>query len=264
MAKRIGFALFAIPVFLGISWVGDYPFLVLMLLISLLIQRELINLMDMQGFRPNAALIYISGTALFAIAIFPKLAALIIFCVVIFQITVETLNKHDRQMFRLMSSLYCTVYPSATILSMVLLRNMGEPMYGFGLLLILLFIVWGNDTFAFFGGRTFGNNLMAPYISPKKTWEGFASGFLGATVGLYLALTFYPLEGVVFASTWPLILLISVFGPIGDLAASKLKRSAGAKDSSNLLPGHGGFLDRFDSLLLAGPIMYLYAIYLIL
>lgn len=220
--------------------------------------------MDGQGFRPNAILVYLSGTAIFTISLFPDFASLIIFGVVISQITVETLNKEHRTLFRLMSSMYCTVYPSATILSMVLLRNMGpDAAYGFGLLLVLLFIVWGNDTFAYIGGKSFGHHLMAPYISPKKTWEGFASGFVGAGVGLYLAVTLASVCALTLLNLWPLILLISLFGPVGDLAASKLKRSAGVKDSSTILPGHGGFLDRFDSLLIAGPVMYLYTLYVL-
>jgi phosphatidate cytidylyltransferase len=99
---------------------------------------------------------------------------------------------------------------------------------------------------------------MAPHLSPKKTWEGFVFGFSGAALGLYLVTLIYPDSIVTMPKFWPLIFLISIFGPIGDLTASKLKRAAGAKDSSNLLPGHGGFLDRFDSILLASPVMYIY------
>jgi phosphatidate cytidylyltransferase len=120
-------------------------------------------------------------------------------------------------------------------------------------------MIWGNDVFAYFGGKTFGKHKMAPLISPKKTWEGFASGFLGAAlvliVGWFLAADLLSLS---LTELLPMILLVSVFGPVGDLFASKIKRFTGSKDSGKLLPGHGGFFDRFDSLLLVSPSVYIY------
>lgn len=120
-------------------------------------------------------------------------------------------------------------------------------------------MVWGNDVFAYFGGKTFGKTPLASSISPNKTWEGFFSGFIGAGVGLALIIFLVPIESPFEAVLFvPLIFLISIFGPIGDLAESKLKRAAGKKDSSTLLPGHGGLFDRFDALLLAAPAMFVY------
>jgi phosphatidate cytidylyltransferase len=142
----------------------------------------------------------------------------------------------------------------------VLLRSVvyGDNLAGFAITLALILMVWGNDVFAYFGGTTFGKNLLAPGISPRKTWEGFYSGFIGSATGLaivYFTIEAFPLS---YMQALPAILVIGIFGPIGDLTASKLKRSFGVKDSSSLFPGHGGVYDRFDAVMLAAPAMYLY------
>lgn len=264
LAKRVLFAFIAAPLFLWIAWVGGYVFVGLMLIVGLLIQRELIQLMDIQGFRPNAWVSYASMVILMGGVVFEDYIAASFMGVAVLQITADTLEKNRRQMYRIMSTMYCTVYPALGVLSFVGIRNMDVPGGdGFGFLLILLLMIWGNDSFAFFVGKNFGRHLMAPHLSPKKTWEGFAGGFFGAAFGLWLAAYLVPVPGYEPAVIWPLIILVSLIGPVGDLTASKLKRAAGVKDTSNLLPGHGGVLDRFDSLLLTAPVLFIYLRFLI-
>lgn len=117
-------------------------------------------------------------------------------------------------------------------------------------LLILLFIIWVADIGAYFSGKTFGKHKLAINISPGKTWEGV----IGAQVFVVLfALLVFHWMGV----QWHLLLIfpvVALFSVVGDLTASLGKRQAGIKDSSNLLPGHGGFIDRFDSLIAAAPL----------
>src|SRR5699024_5819212 len=129
----------------------------------------------------------------------------------------------------------------------------------FLLVMTLFLMVWGNDIFAYFGGKYFGKRLLAPAVSPGKTWEGAAFGFLGSIIGLLIAAFAIPYS---YFFSWllllPAALLVSIFSPIGDLAESKLKRAAGVKDASGILPGHGGLLDRFDGMILAAPVFYLY------
>ncbi len=262
--KRVLFAICAAPLFVWIIWVGGFLFIAAMLVVGLLIQRELIHLMDIQGFRPNAAVSYISLIILMAGVVFQEYLVASFVGVVLLQISVDTLEKNRRQMYRIMSTMFCTVYPALGVLSFAGLREMGSmPQDGFGLLLILLFMIWANDSMAYFIGKNFGRHLMAPQLSPKKTWEGFAGGFIGSGIGLWAATHFVPVEGYSFTEIWPLIILISVVGPIGDLTASKIKRAAGVKDTSTLIPGHCGVLDRFDSLLLSAPVLLLYLRYLV-
>ena len=123
--------------------------------------------------------------------------------------------------------------------------------------LFTLIVIWVGDSVAFFVGSNFGKHKSSPRISPKKTWEGTAASFGAALgVGLLYALFFWegdrPWQLVVFAA------LLNVAGQLGDLAESALKRSAGVKDSSQIIPGHGGVLDRIDALLFAAPVLWYY------
>ncbi len=128
-----------------------------------------------------------------------------------------------------------------------------------------LFTTFGSDTTAYFVGRVLGKHRLAPQISPHKSWEGAIGGLLGAAVVSLLFTLSTPLQimlsigqGVVLA------LLVSVFGQIGDLAESLLKRNTGVKESGASIPGHGGFLDRMDSVVFAGVVVYLYYSFFIL
>ncbi|MFD0964958.1 phosphatidate cytidylyltransferase [Pseudofulvibacter geojedonensis] len=120
----------------------------------------------------------------------------------------------------------------------------------------ILVIIWTNDTFAYLVGKNFGKRKLFEKISPKKTIEGFIGGMLfGVLTGCIMA-SFVQEIAIIH---WILLsIIITTFGTIGDLVASKFKREANIKDSSNLIPGHGGFLDRLDSLLFVSPFVYLY------
>ncbi len=123
------------------------------------------------------------------------------------------------------------------------------------LVLFLLVLVWVGDTLAYFVGRSVGRWKMAPVLSPNKTWEGAAANLLGsvAVAGVFTRWIELPASHLVFAAA-----LANIAGQLGDLLESAYKRCAGAKDSGALLPGHGGMLDRLDSLILAAPVMWWY------
>lgn len=127
---------------------------------------------------------------------------------------------------------------------------------GYVLPLSVIFMVWASDTFAYLTGKLIGKHKIAPQISPGKTWEGFFGGiiFTAAVSVLLSNQGWLPFDRnfAIFVGT-----AVSVSGFLGDLAESYLKRKAGIKDSGNILPGHGGILDRFDALLFATPIFYL-------
>jgi len=123
--------------------------------------------------------------------------------------------------------------------------------------LFLFLVIWVGDSAAFYGGRTFGRHLLAPAISPKKTIEGALFGLAGNLVGGLIA-RFWFLQEISLLHCLLAALICGTIGQLGDFAESILKRNAGVKDSSKLFPGHGGFLDRIDSLLFAGPVFYMY------
>ena len=120
----------------------------------------------------------------------------------------------------------------------------------------MFIIIWVNDTGAYCFGVTIGRHRMFERISPKKTWEGFIGGALAAVGASLILAKFFP---VLNQTQWIVVALITVtFGTLGDLVESQLKRTVGIKDSSNILPGHGGILDRFDSIILAIPVIFAY------
>jgi len=124
-----------------------------------------------------------------------------------------------------------------------------------------MFTTWASDTIAFFIGRRFGKRKLAPSISPSKTWEGAVGGIIGAMAMSVLFFAPTPLH--LSLAPWQAILLsllVSVVGQLGDLAESLLKRNMGVKDSGTSVAGHGGFLDRLDSVVFAGIVVYYYAL----
>ncbi|MFC1993829.1 phosphatidate cytidylyltransferase [Chloroflexota bacterium] len=134
----------------------------------------------------------------------------------------------------------------------VLLGNYGREWVFFA-----LFSTFAFDTTSYFIGRTWGKHKLAPSISPNKTWEGVAGGIVGAMAAAIILAIIFGLE----ISYWQLLLLgflIAIFAQLGDLAESSIKRSAKVKDAGSIIPGHGGLLDRLDSVLFTGVVVYYY------
>lgn len=125
-----------------------------------------------------------------------------------------------------------------------------------GIIIGFFLLIWANDSFAYLSGVAFGRHKLWERISPKKTWEGFFGGLIMAAV---IAWFLSGWLGVVDRYHWVIIsIIVSVAGTYGDLVESMLKRSTGVKDSGTIMPGHGGFLDRFDSAILSFPLVYLF------
>jgi len=119
-----------------------------------------------------------------------------------------------------------------------------------------ILLIWANDTGAYLTGITLGRHRLMERISPKKTWEGLIGGIAAS---LLASLIVFKLFGTIGKADWMIVsVIVSVAGTYGDLAESMLKRSVGVKDSGNIMPGHGGFLDRFDSLLFSFPLVFIY------
>ena len=174
-------------------------------------------------------------------------------------IAVVTLFKYPNELYYDSGKLIFTVIYVALPFSFAL----GLPKFSsydgtFSLEVLFLFIlIWSSDTFAYLTGKFFGKHKMAPKISPKKTWEGYAGGVILTLVLSYFVEHYQPeLRG-----NWMVVgFLVAAFAPLGDLVESQLKRNFGVKDSGNIIPGHGGVLDRLDSFLICVPVVYLYFI----
>ncbi len=144
------------------------------------------------------------------------------------------------------------VLPLAFAISIAFVRGFWEPKF----LLALFLFIWANDTFAYLTGMALGKHKLIERLSPKKTIEGLVGGLIGsALVGVVLAYFYADLtlwQWVIFA------VITAIFGTLGDLFESALKRAANVKDAGNIIPGHGGILDRLDSFFFATPIAYFY------
>ena len=134
----------------------------------------------------------------------------------------------------------------------------GHPYLSTHLLGYYFLVLMGSDTGAYFTGKSIGKHKLIPKISPGKTWEGLVGGFVAAAAFAALATAWFFPE-LPYQVSIPLAIVMSGVGVLGDLGESAMKRGAGAKDAATVLPGHGGFLDRLDSLLLNAPILYYFA-----
>jgi len=221
---------------------------------------EIDRLMKNAGFPGFLILSIIFASLLWLYPILPPFALILTAAAAV--LPAFTLMLPGKSMFgrRWLSTLFCAFYAPMGFLMAVLLRDLGVDTEGFWLILALFFMIWGNDVFAYFGGKTFGKRKLAPNISPNKTWEGFGFGALGAIAGaliVWVIADAFP-ESISLVQLVAAAMIVSITGPLGDLLESRLKRIAGVKDSSALLPGHGGLFDRFDALILTAPFLYFY------
>ncbi len=266
LTKRILFALVAAPVFTGLLWLGDWYFFLLMTVIAIFVQREIVNMIASGSQKPC----YLSSLLLLIWVLsypfeffFLEIAALIFGLIVV----KETLTGDAGFFQNISATFFAALYPAFTFLAIILIRFGPFEWSGhlfpfdidiFALTFLFVLMIWGNDVFAYFGGRFLGKKPLAPTISPKKTWEGFYFGFLGGLTALLLLSLFFNVISDNFWLLVPAIIITGIFGPVGDLAASKIKRAYQIKDSSTILPGHGGFFDRFDAMMLSAPVYLVY------
>jgi phosphatidate cytidylyltransferase len=151
------------------------------------------------------------------------------------------------------TTVFGAVYVGFTLSHLVLIHALDS---GAEFVLVILFGVWAMDVFAYLVGSAIGRHRLAPHISPKKSWEGFIAGSVG-TIVMWIA-GWYIIQPAALPLWWFVVtgVVAAVAALLGDLAESRLKREVGAKDSGTLLPGHGGFLDRFDSLIMVSVVAY--------
>jgi phosphatidate cytidylyltransferase len=202
-----------------------------------------------------------SGVILFAITFFVEKGELsprwflLIFPVIAIVFIIKLYKAEKRPFTNVAFTLLGIVYVALPV-SLLNFAAFREGKYRFEMILGTLLILWATDTGAYFAGTYLGKHKLFPRISPKKTWEGFAGGALLALIFAYGMSCYFDIMSTV---EWLIVgVIIIVAGTFGDLVESLLKRSIEIKDSGNVLPGHGGFLDRFDGLLIAAPFLVAY------
>ncbi|MBI4665641.1 MAG: phosphatidate cytidylyltransferase [Nitrospinae bacterium] len=155
------------------------------------------------------------------------------------------------------NTVFGALYVGLTLATLPLIRQMPDG----ALLIIMLALANGFcDTFAYYTGRAIGKTPLMPKVSPKKTVEGFVGGFIGSMAGA-LGFAHFFLQSLGIVNVAMIGLIVGVVGPLGDLAESAIKRKMGVKDSGRLIPGHGGALDRLDSIMFTGPAILVYLLY---
>lgn len=272
MVRRVAFATVAIPVAVAAVWYGGVALAFLVALAGGLGTRELLAMARNQGLHPVGALAKLVGAGLPLVAwgvtqsptlraiaaSWPYFAAgwvmLVLLAVLVF--VRPTKKPLGSAAVTVLAPLYAGGLP-AFALVIRHARHEAQSLEGAALLVFPLAVTWICDTVAMEVGRRVGGPRLAPVVSPWKTWSGTVGGFLGAlaVAPLYQALVFQRL-GLDVAPWHALVIAgaIGILGQAGDLAESLFKREAGVKDSSRLLPGHGGVLDRLDSLYFALPL----------
>ncbi|MCY1533684.1 Cytidylyltransferase family protein [compost metagenome] len=242
---------------------GPYTFTAFYLLLSIIALLEFYKLVKMGGIRPHrnigvsvATLLFLFTAAYHFLQF--ELKYLLLGVPLVFSVFISELYKKNKIPFANISYtyvgfIYITI-PFCFFYSLGFLENGLNYNYQFPLAFLLM--LWANDTGAYLFGMRFGKRRLFERHSPKKSWEGFFGGlFTSVLISFILSGYFTQVHAGVCAG---MAMLIGCFGTLGDLVESMLKRSLDAKDSGSFLPGHGGFLDRFDGLLIAAPVVYVY------
>lgn len=271
LLTRIAVALIAIPAILWICYQGGT---LLLALVALLAVLGLTEFLIREGIKPNGILFWLGHASvlliLFDAALSIGLPGEISVVTLLFIISgmILSIGKrspqelYQRHLRLIWGVTYIgSLYPFVYLLGEKLDGNL-IGVSGGDFLLFLFALLWVGDTAAMGFGSWLGKHRLAPAVSPNKSVEGFVGGVIGALI-VSLCLYFWKFQA---AGLWHILavgLLCSLFGQLGDLVESMWKRSLGIKDSSALIPGHGGILDRFDSLLFAAPVMYIYFKYVV-
>jgi phosphatidate cytidylyltransferase len=256
-------SIIAIPIVLACAWFGGWATFAAAALVAVLAANELHGMLQHEGYHPLIGISLILSLLFLVAAMFPQQRGLLLelgLAIALF-VTFPLLffrKKLEGAMVDWSLTIAIAIYLGWPLSLIPLIRGYTVGLsHGLWWLLTLLVGVWGFDTGAFFTGHFLGRHKLAPRISPGKTWEGVFGGLL-FSIGAALLLAMWPL-GIAWYLAVLLGLLIAVAATLGDLAESLIKRQTHVKDSGQFMPGHGGILDRIDSLLFAVIVVYFFA-----
>lgn len=256
MKQRIITALLALIIFLPFIVIGGMPFTILVYILATIGLLELIKMRNIG----NYFIPYVLSVLLLWLILMPttsltinwftkyELIALIILLLLAYTVLVKNKFTFDHVGFILLAAFYVGI-------GFYYLLDTRDGNNALSSILYAFFIIWATDTGAYFVGKAFGKRKLWPTISPNKTIEGAVGGIVTACVVAIVFHMISPFPNSLFTVIFVTI-LASIFGQVGDLVESALKRNYGVKDSGRILPGHGGILDRFDSLLFVLPLLH--------
>lgn len=270
-SSRVLVNLFGIPSLLVIVLAGDAYnnspiFSVFMAVVLFLGAREITALSMEKGSKPITLLLLLF-LAVLQIDRHPAISwdipiHLLILVLTLLAMILEVFRRQEKPLLNISILVFAFVWLGIMLGSLSNLRNL--PEIGFRVTFALFLSVWICDTAAFFFGKKFGERKIIPDVSPNKTWVGTIAGFISSIIFMLILDQYNFFNGIVTTIDVVVIGIITGgFGQLGDWAESLLKREAGVKDTSNFLRGHGGILDRFDSLTFAAPLTLIYCNYFI-
>ncbi len=268
LAKRVGVALIGIPVAVGLVYLGGYWLAGFVALLASIAAWEF-AVMHRESGVPAAPPVAAALAAAYvllaaALSVGTYLVSITLVTLVVIAALAVTAAPQARPGAMVMSSVFGALYTGVTLAFALWLRAEGGAapgLAGAAVLMLPVAITWLGDTAAYFVGKAIGRHKLAPVTSPKKTWEGAIAGFIATAGGalLYVALTRSLVPWTMSSGELlGLGAMLAVVGQAGDVFESRFKRDCGVKDSSGLLPGHGGMLDRLDSMLFVFPFAYAY------
>jgi len=257
---------------LGGFWLHPISFLITGLILLIGTQYEYYIIIRKSGVNPRIVPGLVIGVSIYVLAaliasgMIPMNCLLIIIPMIILVMILELYRRQERPFDSLAHTFFPLLYTAVPFslipfsgFSHTGLNSIITPSsltFSPGIIIGFFLLMWANDTGAYLAGVSFGRHRLMERISPKKTWEGFFGGLMLAALVAWLLSEWF---GVVGREIWIIVsVIISVAGTYGDLIESMLKRSGGVKDSGSILPGHGGFLDRFDSTIISFPLVYLF------
>lgn len=276
LGKRIIVGAVGIPLAVGLVYAGSWPFILAIVAIALQALREFYHLADSKHASPNQAVglavtaamlvgvgYMVAGDGTRGLMASASVIGLVMMVGTILTLTIELFRAKENAVFNTSTTMFGVTYIGISMASLIGLRFTKQPELlgtwgaeGCSLVLTLFVSVWLADIAAYFVGLTIGRHKLFPRVSPKKSWEGAVGGLVGSTAG-FGVLAMYLMPSLDLTTALVCGAVVGIVGPLGDLSESLLKRDATVKDSGELLPGHGGVFDRFDSMLFAAPVVFL-------
>ena len=233
--------------------------LVLFLIVAILASLELKKIFEKQNLDFHTWPVIIIGITSYLAIIYSEIKFILFLEIIIYFIN---LLFHTRKttLVLLGGTFFSIIYIFIPLSLVIPIACFENQIYNYKILLGLLILIWSSDSWAFICGKLFGSRKLFERVSPNKTWEGFIGSIILTTAtGYVISINGFGLSNI----EWMILGILTVISAtLGDLFQSMLKRESNIKDSGNILPGHGGVLDRFDSILLCFPVFYLYLYYI--
>jgi phosphatidate cytidylyltransferase len=265
LITRVLIAVIFIPLILYISYFGRIPFMSFVNLLIFLGLIEFSSFLKLKDICIPYVMLILSGLSIGITVYFydDRFISVIFLGGILIPGLFQLVRcRFDKALENLSSFLFGLIYVALFFSFLILIREFPHK-YGLeyrmgGLWIIFLFLcTWCSDILSYFIGTPFGKHKILPQVSPNKSWEGSFGGISGALLAAFISKSIFFNEVSLF-HLLSLAVLISIFGQIGDFVESSFKRQVSLKDSSSIIPGHGGILDRFDSLLFSAPLVYFY------